>query len=96
MIKHVVCFKLLDNSIESKQETKNILMSMVGNVPSAKKVEVGMDFLGSPRSFVIILQVTLDSREDLDVYQNDEYHCRVVKTYMHAHISQSVAIDYDI
>ena len=96
MIKHVVCFKLLDNSIESKQETKNILMSMVGNVPSAKKVEVGMDFLGSPRSFDIILQVTLDSREDLDVYQKDEYHCNVVKTYMHSHISQSVAIDYDI
>ena len=37
MIKHVVCFKLLDNSIESKQETKNILMSMIVQKRSLKQ-----------------------------------------------------------
>ena len=96
MIKHIVCFKLADNSPEMREKTREILMSMVGNVPSAKKVEVGVDFLGSPRSFDIILQVTLEDRAALDVYQNDEYHCRVVKTHMHAHTVQSIAVDYDI
>jgi len=95
MVKHIVCFKLIDNSPASKEEARNILMSMVGNVPSAKNVEVGVDFLGSPRSYDIILQVTLEDRASLDVYQNDEYHCRVVKTYMHAHVTQSIAVDYD-
>lgn len=32
MIKHVVCFKLADNSYEKKAEAKKILLSMDGNV----------------------------------------------------------------
>lgn len=96
MMKHIVCFKLLDSSLESKQEAKSVLMSMVGNVPCAKNIEVGIDFLGSQRSYDVILQVTLEGREFLDVYQNDPYHCEVVKKYMHAHTQQSVAVDYDL
>ena len=96
MIKHIVCFKLNDSSEVSKNEAKEILMSMVGNVPTIKAIEVGTDFLCSPRSYDIILQVTLENREALEEYQNDKYHCDVVKTYMHAHISASVAVDYDI
>ena len=96
MIKHIVCFKLSDNSEASKLEAKEVLMSMVGNVPTIKAIEVGTDFLGSARSYDIILQVTLENREALDIYQNDAYHCDVVKKYMHAHVSGSVAIDYDI
>ena len=96
MIKHIVCFKLNDSSEASKNEAKEVLMSMVGNVPTIKAIEVGTDFLCSPRSYDIILQVTLENREALEEYQNDKYHCDVVKTYMHAHISASVAVDYDI
>lgn len=95
MVKHVVCFKLVDNSEKSKQEAKSVLLGMIGNVPSAKKVEVGTDFLMSQRSFDVILQVTLEDRASLDVYQNDTYHCEVVKKYMHAHTVQSVTVDYD-
>ena len=96
MIKHIVCFKLNDSSEASKNEAKEVLMSMVGNVPTIKAIEVGTDFLCSPRSYDIILQVTLENRDALEEYQKDKYHCEVVKTYMHAHIQSSVAIDYDI
>lgn len=96
MIKHIVCFKLADNSEEAKNKAKEILLSMDGNVDTIRSIEVGTDFLGSARSYDVILQVTLDSREALDVYQNDEYHCNVVKTYMHSHTTSSVALDYDI
>ena len=94
MIKHIVCFKLSDNSVSAKEETREVMMSMKGKVPQIIDIEVGIDFLASPRSYDIILQVTLDSRQALDAYQADEYHCSVVKKYMHAHISSSVAIDY--
>ena len=86
MIKHIVCFKLKDNSPEKKEEAKARLLS----------IEVGADFLGSPRSYDIILQVTLDSKEALDAYQKDEYHCSYVKTYMHDVMEKSVAVDYEI
>ena len=38
MIKHIVCFKLGDNSEEKKQEAKSVLLGMQGNVPSALKI----------------------------------------------------------
>ena len=96
MIKHIVCFKLSDSSEASKIKAKEVLMSMVGNVPTIRSIEVGTDFLCSPRSYDIILQVELDDRAALDEYQADKYHCDVVKTYMHANTVGSVAIDYDI
>lgn len=96
MIKHIVCFKLKDNSDEICRKTADILLSMKGKVPQIIDIEVGVDFLHSSRSYDIILQVTLGSRDKLDEYQNDPYHCDVVKTYMHSVMESSVAIDYNI
>lgn len=96
MIKHIVCFKLQNNSDEKLEETKNILLSMKNNVKLLKDIEVGVDFLHSARSYDVILQVTLENKEQLDEYQKDEYHCNVVKKYMHAHTISSVAVDYEM
>lgn len=94
MIKHIVCFKLKDNSKENCEKTRDILLSMEGNVPMLRGIEVGVDFLHSERSYDIILQVLLDSPEALEEYQNDPYHCGVVKKHMHAVREASVAVDY--
>ncbi len=96
MIKHIVCFKLIDNSEENKLKAKEVLLSMVGNVPLLRGIEVGTDFLGSPRSYDVILITTLDDKASLDAYQVDEYHVNVVKKHMHSVVSTSVAIDYEI
>ena len=96
MIKHIVCFKLNDSSEEQKQAAKDILLSMNGNVPQIRSIEVGTDFLCSPRSYDVILQVTLDDRDALDAYQQDPYHCEVVKAYMHKNAASSFALDYSL
>ena len=96
MIKHIVCFKLNDSSEEQKQAAKDILLSMNGNVPQIRSIEVGTDFLCSPRSYDVILQVTLDDRDALDAYQQDPDHCEVVKAYMHKNAASSVALDYSL
>lgn len=96
MIKHIVCFKLKDNGDAEKQKVKELLLSMRSNVPTVKDIEVGCDFLGSPRSYDIILQVTLDDKSVLDEYQNDSYHVNVVKKYMHEASESSVAVDYEL
>lgn len=95
MVKHIVCFKLKDSSLEEKEKVRALLLSMQGRVPSAKKIEVGIDFLGSERSYDVILMVDLENREALDTYQNDPYHVNTVKTYMHQARSGSVAVDYE-
>lgn len=96
MIKHIVCFKLKDNCPEKKQEAAERLLSMKGKVDLIKDIEVGIDFLGSERSYDIILQVTLENEAALEAYQNDEYHCSYVKAYMHEVREASVAVDYKI
>lgn len=96
MIKHIVCFKLKDNSDANKNETRDILLSMKGNVPMIRGIEVGADFLKSVRSYDIILQVTLDDVQALDAYQADPYHVGVVKKHMHSVMKSSVAVDYVI
>jgi len=96
MIRHIVCFKLTDNSPEACEKTRRVLLSMQGKVPQLRGLEVGVDFLHSPRSYDVILQVTLDSREDLDAYQQDPYHVSVVKKHMHAVMQSSISMDYQI
>lgn len=92
MVKHVVCFKLKQG--ESVDKAVEVLSSMRGNVPMLIDMEVGKDFLHSPRSYDIILSVVLKDEKDLDAYQNDAYHCEVVKKHMHAVVESSVAVDF--
>lgn len=96
MIKHIVCFKLKDNSPAECEKAAEILMSMKGNVTLLRDIEVGIDFLHSHRSYDVILQVKLDDKEALDAYQKDEYHCSVVKEHMHRVTETSVSMDYEI
>jgi hypothetical protein len=96
MIRHIVLFKLSDPTPELCAKTQEILLSMQGNVPLLRGIEVGVDFLHSGRSYDICLQVLLDDRQALDAYQEDPYHCGVVKKHMHAVAASSVAIDYEL
>lgn len=96
MIKHIVCFKLKDNSPAECEKAKEVLLSMQGNVPQLRDIKVGVDFLHSERSYDIILEVLLDDEAALESYKNDPYHCSVVKTHMHAVREASVAVDYII
>ncbi len=96
MLKHIVCFKLKDPTPENLEKSKEILLSMEGNVPQLRSIEVGIDGLHSERSYDIVLQVTLDGWDALEAYQADPYHCSVVKPYMHAVRETSVSMDYEM
>ena len=94
MITHIVCFKLKNNSLEECEKAREVLLSMRGKVPQLRGIEVGVDFLHSERSYDIILETLLDDEAALESYQNDPYHCSVVKKHMHAVRESSIAVDY--
>lgn len=96
MIRHIVCFKLKESTDQNRAAARDILLSMEGKVPTAKHIEVSLDQLRSARSFDVMLQVDVDSWDTLDAYQNDPYHCNIVKKHMHAVAEQSVALDFEI
>ena len=94
MIKHVVCFKLKEG--ESPLKAKEVLLSMIGNVPTAKCITVGIDELKSSRSFDVMLEVILEDFTALKEYQEDAYHCNVVKKHMNAVTEKSIALDFTL
>jgi hypothetical protein len=94
MIKHVVCFKLNDG--ESPLIAKQVLLSMNGNVPMLRGIEVGIDELRSARSYDVMLTVLLDDMQALLDYQVDPYHVGVVKKHMHAVTKTSISMDYTL
>ena len=96
MIKHIVCFKLKNPTEEECRKAADVLLSMKGNVELLRDIQVGIDFLHSERSYDLILEVILDSKEALDDYQEHPYHVNVVKKHMHAVRETSVAIDYEL
>lgn len=96
MVKHVVCFKLTENSPENCLQAQAVLKSMEGKVPSAKNIEVHINELHSPRSFDILLEVLVDSWAALDEYQADPYHCNIVKKHMNGVTQQSIALDFQL
>ncbi len=96
MIRHVVCFKLTDNSQANCVHARDVLISMRGKVPMALRIEAYIDELHTPRSYDIILEVWLDSYEALDAYQNDPYHCNIVKKHMHSVAAASIALDFSV
>ena len=94
MIKHIVCFKLKD--FAKAGEARDVLASMQGNVPMLRGISVHVDELRSERSYDVILEVLLDDFAALEAYQNDPYHVSVVKKYMHASRSASIAMDFTL
>lgn len=96
MIKHVVCYKLKDNSIEKKQEVKNKLLTMEGKLNYFTSIKVGLDILGSERSYDVVLEMTFNTMEDMKNYQKDDYHFNVIKPYMKEVRTSSVSVDYEI
>ncbi len=96
MIKHIVCYKLKDNSNEKRENTKKILMSLKDNVDEIVDIKVGVDFLSSERSYDIVLEVVFNSIEDMEIYQKNKYHQEVVKKYMHEARQSSISVDYII
>ncbi len=94
MVKHTVCFKLKQG--EDALYAVELLRTMKGKVPTVIDLEAGVDFLHSERSYDIILTVTLKDRDALEEYQQDPYHCEVIKKHMHKVRESSVAVDIEV
>lgn len=93
MIRHVVCFRMKEGC--SAGEAKEMLLSMRGREETALSVEVGVDTLHSPRSYDLILIVTLEDFAALERYQTQGYHAHTVEPYMHSVTAGSVSVDYE-
>ncbi len=94
MITHIVCFKLKDRSPEHIAQVRDRLLTLDGNVPQLRHLEVGVDFIRSDRSYDLALVAKFDSAEDLQAYQVHPYHVEIAN-YLAGLRESAVAVDYE-
>ncbi|MFQ5576499.1 MAG: Dabb family protein [Anaerolineae bacterium] len=94
MIVHVIMFKLNDRSPENAQRAKDAFLSMQGNVPQLRHLEVGIDALHSERSYDLVMTAHFDSWDDLQAYQQDPFH-NALRNSLKSHFAAMVTVDYE-
>lgn len=93
MIRHVVCHKYTDKA--QAEKIKPMLLSLMGQVPSLRAIEVGTDVLGSKRSYHLVTICTFDDLAGLEAYKDHPAHV-AVREYIHSVLESSVAVDFEI
>lgn len=93
MFTHIVLFKT-----ENKKDAEFVyerLSSMEGKIPQLRYLEVGLDELNTERSFDVTLITRFDNKEDMDIYQDSDYHQKEVLKKIKPVIIKSIACDYE-
>ncbi len=90
MVKHIVFFKLKENSQEKKEEVKSKLLSLKGKVEVLKNIEVGLNFADEARAYDIALLTDFENEEDLKSYAIDPYHLEIVEYIKRVTVSSKV------
>ncbi len=94
MLTHIVLIRLKDKSEESLQKMKEVLLSLQGQIPLLKFIEVGTDIIHSERSYDVALYTKFDTLKDMEEYQVHPAHVKVLE-YIKIAKESSVAIDYE-
>ncbi len=93
MVKHIVFFKLKDNSDENKRKVKEKLMTLKDKVKVLKHFEVGINFSDTERAYDLALISDFETKDDLEIYANDSYHQEII-AYIKGVTQSSKVVDY--
>lgn len=94
MIKHIVFFKLEDNSEAHKELVKDKLMSLKEKISVLKGIEVGCNFSLEERAFDLALITDFETTEDLKAYNVHPAHVEFVN-YVKARNTITKVVDYE-
>ncbi len=92
MIKHVVCQKFVNK--EDALTAAEMLRGLMGQVPSLKSMEAGVDVLGSERSFDLALIALFEDMEGLHAYDAHPAHQKV-REFIKPRRSATVSVDFE-
>lgn len=94
MIKHIVFFKLQDNSLQNKEAVKARIMSMQGKIDYLKHLEVGINFSPEERAFDLALVSEFESKEDLVKYATNPLHVEIIN-FLKSINTVTKVVDYE-
>lgn len=94
MVKHIVFFKLEDNSPANKQAIQERIMSMKGKIDCLQHLEVGNNFSPEERAFDLALVSDFKTKEDLNAYAIHPIHVEIV-TFLKSINTVTKVVDYE-
>lgn len=94
MVKHVVMWRLHQNSTENRKVVKDLLTSLPGLIPELKSLEVGENFNPGPFAFDLVLITTHADKVDLVKYQKHPEHVMVARRITEM-VKDRVVVDFE-
>jgi hypothetical protein len=79
------------NSLEIKRQIE----SLKGRIDKVLELEVGINFEESSQAYDVVLYSTFHSKDDLNYYQNNEEHLKVVN-FIKKVIEERIVVDYEV
>ena len=93
MIVHNVLFKLKDPA--EVERAAEVLRSMEGRIDVLKHIEVGIDKLGTARSYHVALITRFDTWADFETYRSHPVH-QPVLAHMAEVVESAAVVDYEV
>lgn len=93
MVKHIVFFKLQNNTEEIKKEIKKQLLGLKEYISILQDIEVGINFSSEERAYDIALITDFKTKDDLNAYATHPAHLEVVK-YIKTVAIDTKVVDY--
>ena len=93
MVKHIVFFKLRDNSLSHCQEVQTKLLGMKKNIEVLEHIEVGINFADEERAYDLALLTDFKDEESLAIYAKHPFHQDII-VYMKQIAISSKVVDY--
>lgn len=94
MVRHIVFFKLEDNSEANKKDIKARFMGMEGKIEGMQNLEVGLNFSTEERAFDMALSCDFTDKEGLKFYATHPVHVEIV-TYLKSINTVTKVVDYE-
>lgn len=92
MITHLVLFDLHDAS--EAPEVVRRLHALLGEVPTLRTMQAGVDVVRSERSYDVGLVATFDSLDDLGAYAGHPSH-QAFSSWLRDRVASVVAVDFE-
>jgi hypothetical protein len=94
MIKHLVFFKLEDNSEQNKQVVANRVMQIKDKISLIKHFEVGVNVTDEDRAYDLAIVSDFASLQDVHAYAVHPIHVELVK-YLKSINTLTKIVDYE-
>lgn len=97
MIKHIVFFRILDETDATKRkavaEELNEIFSPLSSIEPVREFRTGINFNGAPHAWDFVIDSIFDNRDQLEAYQVSREHQEAIKRASHIKKEKAV-VDY--